>query len=145
MNTTFLTVLIVAVSWAALAAVSRVAMPTGKAILVRIAHLGLMTAGLLIAVYGLRSPSRLPWLLVEAGPRIVLAAVGTALLMTWATGLLPTALTKADPPDWLAFAGLVIPSTLLILPGPAGDLIRTAIRWAGTGIHDGLLTAIGLT
>jgi hypothetical protein len=65
-----------------------------------------------------------------------------ALVLIWIAAALPDRMVGYDPPDWLAYCGLLIPSLVSSLPGPLGrgmaDLM-TSLGGVGVDIGQALL------
>jgi len=124
--------------------VPRIDHPTGKAVAVRAAHLALLGAGTVGAAGWLGSwmKTALGWIVGAAGAGST-AVVGTtavvgiaalALCLAWVLGMLPGWWIRFDPPDWLAWAGLVLPALAVQIPGPLGRGVTFVITGAGSGV-----------
>jgi hypothetical protein len=146
-------VFLVAAGLAFLWLVGRIGHPTGKAVAVRAAHLALLGAGTVGAAGWLGSWTRagLAWIVRVAGAGTS-AAVGTnavvgiaalGLCLAWVLGMLPSWWIRFDPPDWLAWAGLVLPALAVQIPGPVGSLVSGVITGAGSLVVVLGRTAVG--
>lgn len=60
-------------------------------------------------------------------------ALGVSAL--WVFAMLPDRIFGYDPPDWLIYTGLIIPSLLATVPGAAGEALRAVITAAGTTVN----------
>jgi hypothetical protein len=137
-------VFLVAAGLACLWLVGRIEHPTGKAVAVRAAHLSLLGAGTVGAAGWLGSwtTAGLAWAVgaVGAGSSAVVgttAVVGIAalgLVGAWVLGMLPSWWIRFDPPDWLAWAGLVLPALAVQIPGPLGRGVAFLVHGAGSGV-----------
>lgn len=65
------------------------------------------------------------------GTRAVVGLIALALCVAWVLGILPMRWVRFDPPDWLAWTGLILPAIAVQIPGPVGHLVAGLIT--GTG------------
>jgi hypothetical protein len=124
-----------------------------KAAAVRAGHLALLGAGtvgaggwlgtwiknLLGAVTGAVGTSSTALI----GTSAVVGIIALGLCLAWVLGMLPERLIHFDPPDWLAWAGLILPAIAVQIPGPAGNLVTSLITGAGQVVVGMGRTAVG--
>lgn len=112
--------------------------PTVDAVLIRIAACLFMAAGTVGAggQVGQTIASVIQWVTRTSDDttRTLLGASVTWMLwavlsILWILGMVPKKWFNWDPPDWLMFLGVVIPTTATAIPGPVGDAIREAINF----------------
>jgi hypothetical protein len=108
----------------------------GRYVVGVMAMLSILGAGTLV----LKVPDIGPWIASLAGWAqgvngllgLAVAGCALALAVMWIGAALPDKVFSYDPPDWLAYAGLAIPSLLSSLPGSFGqglaDLIDALAR-----------------
>jgi hypothetical protein len=146
-------VFLVAAGLAFLWLVGRIDHPLGKAVAVRAAHLSLLGAGTVGAAGWLGSWTKaaLGWIVravgasgsAVVGTTAVVGIAALGLCIAWVLGMLPSWWIRFDPPDWLAWAGLVLPALAVQIPGPIGDLVHTVITGAGSVVVALGRTAVG--
>jgi hypothetical protein len=133
--------------------VPHVGHPLAKAGAVRAGHLSLLGAGTVGAGGWLGS-----WIttvlggIVHAvgassaaviGTSAVVGIIALGLCLAWVLGILPYQVIRFDPPDWLAYAGLILPAVAVQIPGPAGHFVHSAITGAGQIVVGMGRTAVG--
>lgn len=121
--------------------VGHVGSPLLQAIVVRAGHLSLLGAGTVGAggLLGSWIKGLLGWVVGAAGAAsstllgtsAVVGLIALGLFVAWVLGMLPERVVRFDPPDWLAWTGLVLPAIAVQIPGPAGQLVSSLIT--GTG------------
>jgi hypothetical protein len=146
-------VFLVAAGFGFLWLVPHVGPPWAKAAAVRAGHLALLGAGTVGAAGWLGTWfERLLTTVVQAVGASSAAVVGTSavvgvlalgLCVAWVLGILPYRLIRFDPPDWLAWAGLILPAIAVQIPGPAGDAVASLITWTGELVVGVGRTAVG--
>ncbi len=124
-----------------------------KAVSLRLGHLSLLGAGTVGAAGWLGTwTEKLLAAGVSAvgagssavvGTTAVVGVVALGLCIAWILGMLPERVVGFDPPDWLAWAGLVLPAVAVQIPGPAGDAIASLITGAGQLVVGVGRTAVG--
>jgi hypothetical protein len=77
------------------------------------------------------------------GTTALVGIVALALCLAWVLGMLPGWWIRFDPPDWLAWAGLVLPALAVQIPGPVGNLVNSLITGAGSMVVALGRTAVG--
>lgn len=77
------------------------------------------------------------------GTTAVVGLTALGLCIAWVLGILPARVVAFDPPDWLAYAGLLLPAVAAQIPGPIGHLVGSLITGTGQLVVGLGRTAVG--
>lgn len=111
-------------------------------------------AGMVLVLGAGATVAQIPWIgpvigsvtqsVRSAGGMVSLIVLGGTLVMVlmWIAAALPDRMVGYDPPDWLAYCGLIIPGLAASLPGSLGQgmsELMTSIGGVGVSMGQALL------